>query len=126
VGTLHVGTLDGSHSAPVLLESEKSLRLADGSDVHLELHTPQMLTPGVHDFELSVRGPLGDARLHIEPEMPSMGHGSPGNEHPAHITGDRYRGKVNFTMAGSWLVHVFIMADDREIGRTSFAFEVSR
>jgi len=50
--------------------------------------------------------PAEDITMEIEPEMPSMDHGSPNNEHPAHTGDGHYVGKLNFTMTGWWRVHI--------------------
>jgi hypothetical protein len=42
----------------------------------------------------------------FEPMMPSMGHGSPGNEQPHHVENGLYVGQVNFTMTGEWQLAV--------------------
>jgi hypothetical protein len=45
---------------------------------------------------------------HIYPWMPSMGHGSPNNVDPVHITQGHYNGDVNFTMTGDWQIKVYL------------------
>ena len=67
-----------------------------------------------------------ELKVQIEPDLPSMGHGSPGNEQPQLVSENLYRGLVNFTMAGPWLVHVSFTEHGRELGRTAFSFEVLR
>lgn len=54
-----------------------------------------MSFPGVEDFAIT-----------MEPEMPSMGHGSPNNVNPVHQVNGRYAGKVNFTMTGDWRLNL--------------------
>jgi hypothetical protein len=43
-----------------------------------------------------------DATLALDPEMPSMGHGSPGSVEPALTAPGRYEGSLSFSMAGPW------------------------
>jgi hypothetical protein len=50
--------------------------------------------------------PAEGITMEIEPEMPSMDHGSPNNEHPTHTGEGHYVGKLNFTMTGWWRVHI--------------------
>ena len=50
--------------------------------------------------------PLDNLTLAIEPEMPTMGHGSPNNEDPVSVGNGHYAGVVNFSMAGPWTVTV--------------------
>lgn len=134
-GTLHVSSLDKQHhaanSTPVLLESEKTIHLTNGDDIRLILHTPQIIPPGKHDFELTIQATAINKnwQVQIEPDMPSMGHGSPGNQHPMPVGDGRYQGLVNFTMPGPWVVHVSIVQKDAPqtpLGSTTFAFEVKR
>jgi hypothetical protein len=47
-----------------------------------------------------------DLGMEIEPEMPSMEHGSPNNVNPIHVSEGHYEGKLNFTMTGWWRVHL--------------------
>jgi len=48
----------------------------------------------------------------IDPTMPSMGHGSPGNVHPVHHDNGWYRGTCNFTMTGDWDIALIRMDHD--------------
>ena len=48
----------------------------------------------------------------MEPEMPSMGHGSPNNVDPVHTGNGHYTGKVNFTMTGEWRLNFALTSDD--------------
>jgi hypothetical protein len=50
--------------------------------------------------------------MEIEPEMPSMDHGSPNNENPVHTEDGHYVGKLNFTMTGWWRVHITLKKGD--------------
>ncbi len=132
-GTLHVSALDGG-DFNTALTSEHTITLDDGGELRLSLAVPQILPPGRHDFDVIVErrdsgsawAPAANVTLQVEPEMPSMGHGSPGNEDPSHRGEGFFRGLVHFTMAGPWLVHVDVQEDERPLGRASFAFEVKR
>lgn len=46
--------------------------------------------------------PVNDAVLTFEPSMPSMGHGSHGNQQPTRKGNGVYGGRVNYTMTGDW------------------------
>ena len=71
---------------------------------------------GINTFELAIHyresmmsfPAAEDLTVEIEPEMPSMDHGSPNNENPVHVSNGHYVGKVNFTMTGWWRVHLVI------------------
>ncbi len=67
------------------------------NDIEVMIHTKQSMDafPGVTDFTIG-----------MEPEMPSMDHGSPNNVSPTHTANGHYAGKVNFTMTGEWRIHL--------------------
>ncbi|MCK4750942.1 MAG: FixH family protein, partial [Bacteroidales bacterium] len=64
--------------------------------------------------------PAEDLIVEIEPEMPSMDHGSPNNEHPVHLADGHYRGKINFTMTGWWRVHITLKKGDEVVTDEAF------
>lgn len=68
--------------------------------------------------------PVDDLLLEITPEMPTMGHGSPGNENPVSQGNGHYQGTVNFTMAGPWTVTVVARRGDDVLGQVVFEYEV--
>ena len=53
-----------------------------------------------------------DFTVEITPEMPSMGHGSPNNVNPVHVSNGHYVGSVNFTMTGPWRINMIIKKSD--------------
>ncbi len=71
---------------------------------------------GVNEFELGIYTkesmmsfPAANGlTVTIEPEMPSMNHGSPDNVNPTGMGNGRYKGSVNFTMTGLWHVNMII------------------
>jgi len=79
------------------------------------------LTPevGINNFEITVHvkesmmnfPAVTDLTIEIEPEMPSMGHGSPNNVNPIHVSNGHYVGEVNFTMTGWWKVNLTVYKD---------------
>ena len=46
--------------------------------------------------------------VEIDPQMPSMNHGSPNNVNPTHIGDGHYKGVTNFTMTGWWRINMVI------------------
>jgi hypothetical protein len=46
--------------------------------------------------------PVNDATLVLDPEMPSMGHGSPDSVDPTLTASGRYEGSLSFSMTGLW------------------------
>ena len=71
---------------------------------------------GANDLELVVYRKMSlmsfpaDSSLTISfvPTMPSMGHGSPNNVDPVHTSNGHYKGKVNYTMTGTWKLAIKI------------------
>jgi hypothetical protein len=61
-----------------------------------------------------------DLTMTIEPEMPSMEHGSPNNEDPVHTEKGHYTGKVNFTMTGWWRVHFTLKKGDKIVSDDNY------
>jgi len=67
---------------------------------------------GINDYEIVIYEKktmmdfpaMENLTVEIEPIMPSMGHGSPNNVNPTHVTNGHYMGKVNFTMTGYWKI----------------------
>jgi hypothetical protein len=48
---------------------------------------------------------VNNAEMFIRPWMETMGHGSSNNVDPAMISPGRYKGTVNFNMAGEWFLY---------------------
>jgi hypothetical protein len=88
----------------------------DSARLFVSLIQPASPKIGINDFEISIHKKASmmsfpavvDYTVEIEPEMPSMGHGSPNNVNPTHIANGHYAGKVNFTMSGFWRVKLTI------------------
>ena len=89
----------------------------DGGKYFIALIEPSKPKIGINDFEIGVYRKASmmsfpadsSLRFTIEPEMPTMGHGSPNNVNPTHLGQGHYQGKVNFTMTGLWRVHLDAM-----------------
>ncbi|MFY9153776.1 MAG: FixH family protein [Prolixibacteraceae bacterium] len=92
---------------------------ADNSKLVLSLLEPSAPKVGMNDIEFTIHRkasmmdwPADDSySIEITPEMPSMGHGSPGNINPVSSGNGHYKGKVNFTMTGEWKVSVLLKKD---------------
>ena len=88
----------------------------DGTSYFISLLEPSDPVVGINDIEFTVHEkenmmsfpPVGDVTLSIEPEMPSMGHGSPNNVDPVDQGNGHYLGKVNFTMTGWWRINLVV------------------
>lgn len=92
----------------------KSVVGLDSNNVFISFLEPIKPMVGINDFEIAVHSMVNsndfaavtDYSIEIEPEMPSMGHGSPNNINPLHTDNGHYKGKVNFTMTGLWRINV--------------------
>jgi hypothetical protein len=110
----------GSYTIPVTVTDpakatvKSFTALDDGQKYFIALIEPSQPKIGINDFEIGVYRKAtmmsfpADSTMGftIEPEMPTMGHGSPNNVNPTHARNGHYSGKVNFTMTGFWRVHL--------------------
>ena len=64
--------------------------------------------------------PIEDAALVVDPQMPSMGHGSPGSVNPTGTSLGCYEGKVSFSMAGTWETTVSVSQAGVSLGTPKF------
>ncbi len=98
----------------------------DESKLFVAVIQPMTPTVGVQPMELLVfrresmmDWPLvDDVKLGIVPEMPTMGHGSTGNENPVAAGAGRYLGQV------PWTVTTTVSQDETPLGEVVFEFEV--
>jgi hypothetical protein len=106
----------------------RSFTTASGEKYFLSYYFPQQPKVGINDWVVvaykRVSGMSWPAAENLSfvltPEMPSMGHGSPNNVNPAHTTGARYAGKVNFTMTGLWRLNLRVQVPGEEPFETYF------
>lgn len=90
--------------------------VTDGGDkIFVASYFPEEQKVGINKYELIAFrkdgdfafNPVDDFTFTLEPEMPSMGHGSPNNVNPVFTsTHGHYAGKVNFTMTGGWRLNL--------------------
>ncbi|MFB6317950.1 FixH family protein [Saccharicrinis sp. FJH54] len=101
------------------LDEVRKIMVVSGIDstvYFVSLLSPMDPVVGMNDIEFAVHykqnmmsfPAADDLTLEIEPEMPSMDHGSPNNENPVFTGNGHYKGKVNFTMTGWWRVNLVI------------------
>ena len=94
----------------------------------LSLIVPKSWKIGNNPFEITAHRmdnmmdfpAVTDLNFEITPEMPSMGHGSPNNVNPVHMSNGHYLGNVNFTMTGAWRIHLLIKKGSRIISDKLF------
>ena len=101
------------------LDEKKKINIIspiDETKYFVSILEPSSPIVGINNFEVTVHYKASmmsfpaaeDLTISIEPEMPSMDHGSPNNQDPLHSLMGHYNGKVNFTMTGWWRVNVTI------------------
>jgi hypothetical protein len=101
----------------------KNIKLPDATQLTIAVVQPQNPKVGANDFELAVYKkqtsyifiPATEYTFSAEPEMPSMGHGSPGNVNPALISPGHYKGLVNYTMTGDWRINLTVQQADNVV-----------
>lgn len=94
----------------------RSFTTDDGTKYFISYYFPAKPKVGINDFVVvaytrqdAMNWPaVNDLTFEMEPEMPSMGHGSPNNVNPVFTTNGHYAGKVNFTMTGDWRIHLSV------------------
>lgn len=94
----------------------RSFTTGDGTNYFISYYFPSRPKVGINDIVVvaytrqdAMNWPaVNDLAFEMEPEMPSMGHGSPNNVNPAFTANGHYAGKVNFTMTGDWRIHLDI------------------
>jgi len=64
--------------------------------------------------------PVDDATLVLDPQMPSMGHGSSGSVNPTPTSLGRYEGKLSFSMVGTWDTTVTVSQAGVTLGTPKF------
>ena len=109
-----------------------SFEAADGSKLFVMGVEPSQPVVGQQPFEVFVAQKksmadwpaLDGLTLDIAPSMPTMGHGSPGNENPVASGDGHYTGLVNFTMAGPWQVIVTVSREGGTLGEVVLEYAV--
>ena len=64
--------------------------------------------------------PVENAVITLDPQMPSMGHGSPGSVDPVMTSPGVYEGKLSFSMDGPWETTVTFKVGDVVVGAPVF------
>lgn len=63
---------------------------------------------------------VDDAVITLDPQMPSMGHGSPGSVDPTLTAPGRYEGQLSFSMTGEWKTTVSLQRAGVVLGTPVF------
>lgn len=101
---------------PTLAKMKSLTTLDDSSKLFISIVKPINPLAGVNDFEIAIHKKTGimsfpaanDYTTVINPQMMSMGHGSPLNENPIFTANGHYLGKVNYTMSGDWRIYLHL------------------
>ena len=104
----------------------------DGKAYTLSLVEPSTPKIGLNDLEILINRRIDmdtfpteeGLTIEFEPDMPSMGHGSPNNVHPVGTGKGRYKGKVNFTMTGEWRLQ-FTIKRGEDVIKENVALELT-
>lgn len=104
----------------------------DGKRIILSLVENDKWLVGDNKFEItahSMRDMMNfDAeesmRIEIEPEMPSMGHGSEGNSNPIHTNNGHYEGNLALNMPGDWRIHINLYDGDSTISQDKLYYDI--
>jgi hypothetical protein len=124
----------GTFTAPVTIKEPATSRLksfvseTDGAKYFVAYLQPGAPKIGINDMEVAVYKmntmmdfpAVTNLTLALEPEMPTMGHGSPNNVNPVHTGDGHYKGKVNFTMTGLWYLHLTLSDATGKAGKLHF------
>jgi hypothetical protein len=114
--------------------SRKDLAMGEMGTAIVTLDFDRALQVGQNPFTVTVNRktdmhgmmwePLTDLTVTAVPDMPSMGHGSPGNIDPTHVEGGRYDGSVNLTMPGQWRIVLGFARGDEELGTVEYSISL--
>jgi len=106
---------------------------SDSTRYFVAMISPTAPEVGINDFGLVIYKredmmtypPVEDLLVKMEPEMPTMGHGSPNNEDPTHQIDGYYWGFVNFTMTGYWKVNLTFTNGSGEVVNNNAFFDIT-
>lgn len=95
----------------------------DGQKYIVSLVKPVKWKQGMNDFSIMVHRkqsdisfpPVDDFEVVLNPQMTSMGHGSPNNVSPVSTGNGSYKGNVNFTMTGDWRLNLDLVKNNDTI-----------
>lgn len=100
--TKYVGSYSGTDGKKYILTLVRPFKWQVGmNDFSIMVHRSEM-----HFFEA-----IDDFVIEMDPQMTSMGHGSPNNISPSSSGNGFYKGKVNYTMTGDWRLNFDLIKD---------------
>lgn len=91
----------------------------DGEKYIVSLVRPNDWKVGINDVEIMVHKKenmmsfpaVEGLTIYMDPQMTSMGHGSPHNISPVDVGNGVYAGKVNYTMTGDWRLNLDLIKE---------------
>lgn len=100
----------------------------DGEKYFVTLMPHEPWKVGLNDFSILINQsedmnsfpPYNDFSIDFDPEMSSMGHGSPNNLAPVSMGEGIYKGKVNYTMTGDWKLNFKLKRGNEVIVENAF------
>lgn len=135
----HANHTDAEISVPVQVVAKSEakvksfVRESDSASFFVALLEPRSpevglntITYGVYQRKSMMDFPAVDGlTIEIDPQMLSMGHGSPNNENPTFKAEGMYSGKVNFTMTGKWTIFTALKDEHQKLMGDTLAFELT-
>ncbi|MFA5575211.1 MAG: FixH family protein [Brumimicrobium sp.] len=114
--TMSIDVNGGSTTFPIVVETSKpntkyvgSYTGTDGEKYIVSIVKPFSWSVGMNDVSIMIHHRMMDSFIAVDdfhvvmdPQMMSMGHGSPNNISPTSDGNGYYSGEVNFTMTGDW------------------------
>jgi hypothetical protein len=111
---------------PVVERGLAGLVTQEGESIVLAVRFEKGIAVGLNPVHVSLHAigsgatfavPIADATLHVEPFMPSMGHGSQGSVDPvATSSPGLYAGSLSFSMAGEWESRFTVLRGGLQVG----------
>jgi hypothetical protein len=129
--------VDVSVSVTVVAKSESRLlsfvRKSDSASMFVTLIEPVKPEVGLNKITYGVYTkktmmdfpPVEDLNMEIDPQMLSMGHGSPNNVNPTYKANGIYEGTVNFTMSGKWTVFTLLKDENNTAMGDTLLFDIT-
>ena len=81
---------------------------------------PVALTLHTRSADMMTFPPVENAVITLDPQMPSMGHGSPGSVNPTMTAPGLYEGQLSFSMDGPWETTVTFVVNGVTVGAPVF------
>lgn len=119
---------------PTEAKTMNFLSAVDGMPYFISLVEPDTPSVAIQDFEVTVHKKVTMmdfpavtdlSVIQINPWMPTMGHGSPGNVNPTHSANGYYTGKIDFTMDGWWRVYMKLVDSNSQTVKDSAYFDMT-